>query len=66
MKEKLSKTLQRLMLATISVLGFSITSCEPYDMYGSPTSDYHAEDLTIMEEEESVAAPAEEIAVEEE
>lgn len=65
MKTKLSKTTHRLIIAIISLLGFSITSCEPELMYGPAYSDYRPEDSVMVEDEEITSNPAEEIAVEE-
>ena len=48
MKEQLSKIMQIIISAIISLLGFSTSSC--YVMYGSPTADYQAEGCVTDED----------------
>lgn len=48
MKEQLSKIMQIIISAIISLLGFSTSSC--YVMYGSPTADYQAEGYVTDED----------------
>lgn len=64
MKAKLSKAAQWLIVATISLLGFS--ACKPdeekeLEMYGTPTSDYRAEIPTAEEGADFAVTPAEKI-----
>lgn len=60
MKAKLSRSINRLILAIISLLGFTMVSCEPELMYGTPNdsykSDYRAE-FNEIDEEGDVAVP---------
>lgn len=63
MKAKLSKATQWLIIATISLLGFS--ACKPdeevVEMYGTPTSDYRADIPAAEEGADFAVTPAEKI-----
>ncbi|MBE6199101.1 MAG: hypothetical protein E7138_02230 [Rikenellaceae bacterium] len=61
MKAKLSKATQWLIIATISLLGFS--ACKPDEelMYGTPTSDYRADIPAAEEGADFAVTPAEKI-----
>lgn len=64
MKDKISKATQWLIIATISLLGFS--ACKPDEeeellMYGTPTSDYRADIPAAEEGADFAVTPAEKI-----
>ncbi len=69
MKTKLQNIAHRLLIAAISLLGFTISSCQPLDMYGTPIDDYRSDfqvdNPTIEEDIELASTPDEDITAEE-
>ncbi|MBR5282602.1 MAG: hypothetical protein IKU22_07465 [Alistipes sp.] len=68
MKTKFSNLAHRLLIAVISLLGFTISSCQPLDMYGTPIDDYHSDfqvDNPTTEDAELASTPDEDISEEE-
>ncbi len=61
MKAKLSKATQWLIIATISLLGFSACKPDEEEMYGTPTSDYRADIPAAEEGADFAVTPAEKI-----
>ena len=69
MKIKLQNIAHRLLIAAISLLGFTISSCQPLDMYGTPIDDYRSDfqvdNPSIAEGVEFTSTPDEDISAEE-
>ena len=68
MKIKLQNITHRLLIAAISLLGFTISSCQPLDMYGTPIDDYRLDfqvDNPTIEDAELASTPDEDISAEE-
>ena len=64
MKTKFSNLAHRLLIAVISLLGFTISSCQPLDMYGTPIDDYRSDfqvDNPTMEDAELASTSDEDI-----
>ena len=64
MKTKFSNLAHRLLIAVISLLGFTISSCQPLDMYGTPIDDYRSDfqvDNPTIEDAELASTPDEDI-----
>ena len=69
MKTKIQNIAHRLLIAAISLLGFTISSCQPLDMYGTPIDDYRSDfqvnNPTIEEDIELASTSDEDITAEE-
>lgn len=68
MKPRFSNIAHRLLIALISLLGFTVSSCQPLDMYGTPTDDYHSDfqvDSPTIEDGELSSIPEDDISEEE-
>ena len=69
MKTKFSNLAHCLLIAVISLLGFTISSCQPLDMYGTPIDDYRSDfqvdNPTIEEGIELASTSDEDISAEE-
>lgn len=68
MKTKIQNIAHRLLIAAISLLGFTISSCQPLDMYGTPIDDYRSDfqvDNPTIEDAELASTPDEDISEEE-
>lgn len=60
MKTRFSNIAHRLLFAVISLLGFTVSSCQPLEMYGTPTDDYHSDfqvDSPTIEDDELGSIP---------
>ena len=68
MKTKFSNLAHCLLISVISLLGFTISYCQPLDMYGTPIDDYRSDfqvNNPTTEDAELTSTPDEDISEEE-